>query len=94
MTESEVLADCPTNYIFEVTNRDGTPLDANILFFDDVTQIISAESSDHAYIAQSPILLTMNVRYDDPKYTFAGSLDFELVIIDPCLNTAVVFTVP
>ena len=88
MSETETVADCPTNYIFEVTNRDGSALDLSILSFDDASQTISAESSDHAYIAQSPILLTMNVKYDDAVYSFAGSLDFELVIIDPCINTA------
>ena len=33
----------------------------------------------------------MHVKYEGAQYSITGTLDFELIIIDPCLDTALVF---
>lgn len=49
--ETQIIADCPTQFEYEVTLRDGSPLPAGfIASYDPVTKQVSAESSDRSYL--------------------------------------------
>ena len=93
VTSSETEAVCPTNFEFKVTTRDGNVINPPVRFDVD-SQELKVFSTDRSHLALSPILLTLHTKYEGAQYNFAGTLDFEIVIVDPCVDTAVITTKP
>ena len=91
MTSSETVYPCPAIIEFDVTLRSGDPLAAGfIVSFDPATNEISAVSSDRNDLALSPIELTLKAKYEGAEFAYNGALDFEVIVIDPCLDIVVV----
>ena len=47
-------------------------------------------SSDRNDLILSPLELTLKAKYEGAEFTYMGSLDFEVIIIDPCIDIVTV----
>ena len=82
VTSSETVANCPSDFIFTVRNRDGSAFDASLFSWDGATQTFTTSSSDINLFANSPYQLTADVAY--LGYSIAGSLDFDVNLEITC----------
>ena len=87
MTSTEILATCP-DIVFSLFKRDLSAFDATVFTFNAVAQSLTTFSSSQAKIGLYQ--LTLQARYSGATYTVAGKLDFDVKLIDPCLNSATI----
>lgn len=86
VTSSETVANCPTDFTFTVTKRDGSALDGSIFTYNSGSQELSTYNTDiNNYTGSSPIELTAHVAYNG--YAIAGTLDFDVNLDISCDST-------
>ena len=91
VTSSEVTYTCPATIEFDVTLRNGDPLPAGFIAqFDPAINEIFVVSSDRADLALSPLELTLKAKYFGAEFSYNGFLNFEVIIIDPCIDIVTV----
>jgi len=74
--------------LFSLVNRDLSPYDTSVFNFNAVTQSLTTFSSDKAKIGLYQ--LTLQAQYSGTTYSVAGKLDFDVNLIDPCLDSATI----
>ena len=91
VTSSESVYPCPSTIEFDVTLRNGDPLAGGFLVtFNPATNEISVASSDRSDLDLSPVELSLRAKYEGVEFAYNGSLDFDVIIIDPCLDIVTV----
>ena len=86
VSSTELVANCPSDFTFTVTKRDGTALDATIFTYNSGPQQLSTYNTDiNNYTGASPIQLTAHVAYNG--YAIAGTLDFDVNLDINCDST-------
>ena len=78
---------CP-DIVFEVVNRDGTIIDASVFTYADLTQSLTTFTDDSLKVGVYP--LTLQARYFGGQYPVAGTHDFTVEVLDPCIDQAIV----
>ena len=87
MTSTEILATCP-DIVFSLFKRDLSALDATVFTFNAAAQSLTTFSSSQAKIGLYQ--LTLLAKYSGATYSVAGKLDFDVKLIDPCLNSVTI----
>ena len=82
---SETEAVCP-DIVFSFEKRGGGKFDASIFDYDETLQTLSTYTVSRQKIGVH--LLTMYAQYVGDNYSVAGTYDFEVHLIDPCLDHA------
>lgn len=80
------MAVCP-DIVFSLTNQLLTAFDGTVFVFDQLAQTLETYTNDPNKIGVYPLRLA--AQYDGAAYSEAGFLDFQIEVIDPCLNDAV-----
>lgn len=62
--------------------------------FDNTINEVATVSSDRNDLALSPVELTLKVKYQGAEFIYRGSLDIDVVIIDPCIDIVEVIAEP
>ena len=70
VSESQMIAPCPTTFDYEVMLRDEeAPLDPSLpISFNSVSKQVLIETGDRSYLSQSPILMTARFKYQGDQY--------------------------
>jgi hypothetical protein len=75
VTSTETIITCPA-IVFEITNRDATPLDTAIFSFADL-QTFTIQTDDDSF-TDATFELSLTAKYSGEQYTNVGTLDFEV----------------
>ena len=87
VTSTETLAACP-DIVFTLVKRDLSAFDATVFTFNTANQSLTTFSTSQAKIGLYQ--LTLQAKYSGNTYSVAGKLDFDVKLIDPCLNSATI----
>ena len=89
----EVPATCPYDISFDLTNRDGSPILGSVFTWTGGgTQTIGTFTNDKTKIGVYPMRL--HIKYFQHDQLTTNYYDFDIEIVDPCLNNAILIPEP
>lgn len=86
MISAESFATCPYGFTFDLKNQDGSNILGTVFSWSELLQEVGTETYDKSKIGVYPMRL--KIKYDGHDYMPDNYFDFEIEIIDPCIDSA------